>query len=74
MSKEDILSMILPLLPKLQQWMQYKNVALEAPEREQVKVLAGVLAPGRTFCFHCSPSVGELLTIIYSYYQRESQG
>ncbi|QEC78751.1 hypothetical protein [Mucilaginibacter ginsenosidivorax] len=73
MTKADILSKIDTVLPMLQQWMQYKEVVASGADMDTIKELAAVIVPERTWCWTCPAGKGELLTIIYSYYQRESQ-
>lgn len=71
MTKADILSKIESVLPILSQWMQYKEVVASGADMDTIKELAKILVPERSWCWTCSAGKGELLTIIYSYYQRE---
>lgn len=71
MSKQDILTNIEIILPKLQQYIQYKETSFEPNELTIVKQIAAQIQPNRIFAWGCSPCAGEALTIIWSWYQRE---
>lgn len=71
MSKKEILVNIESILPILEQWVKNKEVVASGGDMDIIKELAKVLVPERTWCWTCSAGKGELLTIIYSYYQRE---
>ena len=73
MEKDDILTKIEVVLPKLQHYAAYKEVTLDATELAIIKEIAPAILPDRGVNFNCSPCAGEFLTILYSYYQRESQ-
>ncbi|WP_428329029.1 hypothetical protein [Mucilaginibacter sp.] len=71
MEKAEILNLIEQILPKIQQWIIYKEASFEPDEMQIVKQVAAVIQPGRVFNLNCTPCAGELLTLIWSYYQRE---
>ncbi len=71
MNKEDILTLIETILPKLQQWITFKEASFEPEEMVIVKQLATTILPGRIISWGCTPCAGEILSIIWAYYQRE---
>jgi hypothetical protein len=71
MTKADILTNIETILPKLKQWIQYKEASFEPEEMQIVKEVAAAILPDRMISWGCTSCAGEILTLIWSYYQRE---
>ena len=73
MDKAVILTNIEEILPKVQQWITYKEASFEPEEMNIVKLVAAAIMPGKLLNFGCTPCAGEVLTTIWSYYQREKK-
>ena len=72
MTKEEILEKIEIVLPKLEEYVKYKSTSFDLTERDIVKEVVAEILPTRTVNWNCNCN-GELLILIMSYYQRESQ-
>ncbi|MGY4540067.1 hypothetical protein ACVW0P_004509 [Mucilaginibacter sp. UYNi724] len=73
MTKQEILTSIELILPKLQYYAVHKEASFDSQELAVLKGVVKAIMPERIISFTCSPCVGEFITIVYSYYQRESQ-
>ena len=71
MDNIEILKNIEMILQKLQQWITYNEASFEPEELAIVKEIGKDILPSRLINYACPPCVGELLTTIWSYYQRE---
>jgi hypothetical protein len=68
----NVLEKIEIVYPKLQEYALYKSTSFDQTERDLVKEIVAEILPQRTVNWNCNCN-GELLILIMSYYQRESQ-
>lgn len=71
MTNPEIITQIETILPKLEKWIIFKEASFDPNELNVIKDLATTLLPGRIINWSCSPCASEILTIIWSFYQRE---
>ena len=71
MDNQNILSMIETILPKLEKWIIFKETSFEPNELSIAKDIAASILPGKVINWTCSPCASEVLTTMWSFYQRE---
>lgn len=73
MTPEEILEQIEIILPKLQQYITYKETTLDDAERTILTTVGRAIVPDRTYSLACGSCGVELIQIVWAYYLRESR-
>lgn len=71
MTPKEILEQIEIILPKLQQYITYKETTLDDSERTILTAVGKAIVPDRSYSLACGSCGVELIQIVWAYYQRE---
>ena len=71
MTKNEILALIIPIYKKLQEYITQGSTQLLPTEQQTLIQIGKELQPNYPFNFSCSSCAGEIVRLVYAYYERE---